>query len=83
MSSISLAGADVVTLPPEILGKMMKHPLTEYGLDSFLNDWKKIDKGLVDLISDEAGLSPFVECPLVYWRPGSFRNLNISSFDQR
>ena len=40
-------GADVVTLPPEILGKMMKHPLTENGLNSFLNDWKKIDKGLL------------------------------------
>lgn len=35
-------GADVVTLPPDILGKMMKHPLTEKGLDAFLSDWKKI-----------------------------------------
>lgn len=34
-------GADVVTLPPDILGKMMKHPLTEKGLDAFLSDWKK------------------------------------------
>jgi transaldolase len=40
-------GADVVTLPPDILGKMMKHPLTENGLNSFLGDWKKIDKGLL------------------------------------
>jgi transaldolase len=40
-------GADVVTLPPEILGKMMKHPLTEIGLNSFLSDWKKIDKDLL------------------------------------
>ena len=40
-------GADVVALPPDILGKMMKHPLTNNGLDSFLNDWKKIDKGLL------------------------------------
>jgi transaldolase len=35
-------GADVVTLPPDILGKMMKHPLTEKGLDAFLSDWKKV-----------------------------------------
>jgi transaldolase len=35
-------GADVVTLPPDILGKMMKHPLTEKGLEAFLSDWKKI-----------------------------------------
>jgi transaldolase len=35
-------GADVVTLPPDILGKMMGHPLTEKGLDAFLSDWKKL-----------------------------------------
>lgn len=35
-------GADVVTLPPDILGKMMKHPLTEKGLKAFLSDWERI-----------------------------------------
>jgi transaldolase len=35
-------GADVVTLPPDILGKMMKHPLTDNGLEAFLSDWQKI-----------------------------------------
>ena len=35
-------GADVVTLPPDILGKMMRHPLTEKGLEAFLSDWEKI-----------------------------------------
>jgi transaldolase len=35
-------GADIVTLPPEILGKMMLHPLTDKGLSSFLTDWEKI-----------------------------------------
>lgn len=35
-------GADVVTLPPDILGKMMKHPLTDKGLEAFLSDWQKI-----------------------------------------
>lgn len=34
-------GADVVTLPPEVLGKMINHPLTEIGLARFLEDWKK------------------------------------------
>ncbi|HET6591138.1 MAG: fructose-6-phosphate aldolase [Candidatus Nitrosocosmicus sp.] len=37
-------GADVVTLPPEILDKMIKHPLSDKGLDLFLSDWKKIEK---------------------------------------
>lgn len=37
-------GAHVVTLPPEILGKMMSHPLTDKGLNSFLSDWEKVKK---------------------------------------
>ena len=37
-------GADVVTLPPDILDKMIRHPLTDKGLDSFLSDWKKLEK---------------------------------------
>jgi transaldolase len=34
-------GADVVTLPPTVLDKMMKHPLTKIGLENFLSDWDK------------------------------------------
>ncbi|AIF82681.1 fructose-6-phosphate aldolase, TalC/MipB family [Candidatus Nitrososphaera evergladensis SR1] len=37
-------GAHVVTLPPDILGKMMAHPLTDKGLASFLADWEKVKK---------------------------------------
>ena len=36
------AGAHVVTLPPAVLEKMLKHPLTDTGLKSFLADWEKI-----------------------------------------
>ena len=32
-------GADVVTLPPAVLDKMLKHPLTDIGLKNFLADW--------------------------------------------
>ncbi|WOV92412.1 MAG: fructose-6-phosphate aldolase [Candidatus Nitrosoabyssus spongiisocia] len=39
-------GADVVTLPPAVLGKMLKHPLTDLGLDAFLSDWKKTNSTL-------------------------------------
>ncbi len=35
-------GADVVTLPAEILGKMLKHQLTDIGLKNFLADWEKL-----------------------------------------
>jgi transaldolase len=37
-------GAHVVTLPPEILGKMLTHPLTDKGLSAFLSDWEKVKK---------------------------------------
>jgi len=36
-----LIGADVVTMPFEVLEKMFKHPMTDIGLERFLNDWKK------------------------------------------
>ena len=35
-------GAHIVTLPPEVLRKMMIHPLTDKGLTAFLNDWEKV-----------------------------------------
>jgi transaldolase len=35
-------GAHIVTLPPDVLRKMMTHPLTEKGLSAFLNDWEKV-----------------------------------------
>lgn len=35
-------GAHVVTLPPKVLDQMLRHPLTDLGLASFLNDWKSL-----------------------------------------
>ncbi len=37
-------GADVVTLPPAVLGKMLLHPLTDIGLKAFLKDWESLKK---------------------------------------
>ncbi len=34
-------GAHVVTLPPSVLKQMIKHPLTDSGLEKFLDDWKE------------------------------------------
>ncbi|EGG41932.1 putative transaldolase [Candidatus Nitrosarchaeum limnium SFB1] len=36
-------GADVVTLPPAVLDKMLQHPLTDIGLENFLSDWEKLN----------------------------------------
>src|SRR5262245_191396 len=37
----ALAGADVATVPPAVLKGLVKHPLTDKGIESFLADWKK------------------------------------------
>jgi len=34
-------GIDIATLPFSILNQMMKHPLTDIGIEKFLSDWKK------------------------------------------
>jgi len=37
-------GADIATVPPGIIRKMVKHSLTDVGIKSFLKDWKEIKK---------------------------------------
>ena len=40
----ALAGADIATIPMDVLRKMVKHPLTDVGITKFLDDWKKVPK---------------------------------------
>jgi transaldolase len=40
-------GADVCTVPPAILKALIKHPLTDKGLDAFLADWKKTGQSIL------------------------------------
>lgn len=37
----ALAGADVATIPYDVIIKLLNHPLTDIGLDKFLSDWNK------------------------------------------
>ena len=39
-------GADVATMPFDVFSKLVKHPLTDMGLDKFLSDWKKLQREL-------------------------------------
>jgi transaldolase len=39
------AGAHIATVPYEALMKLVRHPLTDIGIERFLNDWKKLEKG--------------------------------------
>jgi transaldolase len=38
-------GADVATCPFKTIQQLMKHPLTDKGLASFLADWEKANPG--------------------------------------
>ena len=42
-------GANIATMPPEILQKMINHSLTDKGLDIFLKDWEKLKKDYPNL----------------------------------
>lgn len=37
-------GADIATVPFAVLEKMFQHPLTDRGIELFLNDWQKATK---------------------------------------
>jgi transaldolase len=41
----ALMGADVCTVPFSVMKELIKHPLTDLGLDAFLKDWGKVEKG--------------------------------------
>ena len=39
----AMMGADIATLPFKVIKQLAKHPLTDIGLQNFLNDWKKLE----------------------------------------
>ena len=39
-----LLGADIATIPAAVLEKMVKHPLTDAGMEKFLMDWARVRK---------------------------------------
>ena len=40
----ALMGADIATIPFKVIAQLVKHPLTDKGIETFLNDWKKVPK---------------------------------------
>lgn len=42
VTEAAMLGADVATMPTDVLKKLLLHPLTDRGLDQFLNDWAKV-----------------------------------------
>lgn len=43
----AMAGADVATVPPNVLQGLVKHPLTDKGLAAFLADWEKTGQSIL------------------------------------
>ena len=42
VAQAALMGADIATVPFNVLKKCVEHPLTDRGLDAFLKDWEKV-----------------------------------------
>jgi len=42
VADAAMIGADVATIPTDVLRKLLLHPLTDRGLDQFLSDWAKV-----------------------------------------
>ena len=40
----AMLGADISTIPPAVLDKMVLHPMTDIGIKKFLEDWDKVKK---------------------------------------
>lgn len=40
----ALAGAHISTIPFSVIDQLVKHPLTDIGVEKFLADWKKLEK---------------------------------------
>jgi transaldolase len=43
----AIFGADIATLPPQVVRDLALHPLTDKGLEAFLNDWKSSGQKII------------------------------------
>ncbi len=41
----ALEGAHIATIPYKVLKQMLKHPLTDIGIEKFNSDWERLNKG--------------------------------------
>jgi transaldolase len=44
VADAALAGAHIATIPFSVIDQIVKHPLTDIGIEKFLADWKKLEK---------------------------------------
>ena len=46
VKQVALLGADVATCPASVIKSLVKHPLTDKGIEQFLADWKKTGQSI-------------------------------------
>jgi transaldolase len=47
VKAAAMAGADCSTIPPSVFRELVKHPLTERGLETFISDWAKTGQSIL------------------------------------
>lgn len=47
VTAVALAGSDVATVPPTVLKALVKHPLTDKGIEQFVADWKATGQSIL------------------------------------
>ena len=47
VKAAALAGADCSTIPPDVFRALVKHPLTDRGLEVFISDWAKTGQSIL------------------------------------
>ncbi|MGB0785866.1 MAG: fructose-6-phosphate aldolase [Alphaproteobacteria bacterium] len=47
VTEVALAGAEIATVPPTLIEKIVKHPLTDQGLEQFTKDWKATGQSII------------------------------------
>lgn len=55
VTEAALIGADIATVPLEVLKKMIQHPLTDKGVASFLADWEALQAKVEKTAADAGG----------------------------
>ena len=46
LTQSAIAGADIATIPPNTFRDLIKHPLTDKGLETFSRDWEKTGQNI-------------------------------------
>ncbi len=52
IKNLTTIGVHIVTLPHDVIMEMLYHPLTDIGIDGFIEDWLTVDKTTISNVRD-------------------------------